>query len=51
MSFVGKEFITSATKRLKYYRDLGDKTFEQLGDWDFSKAIDVRAVASEEGRD
>ena len=35
MSFVGKEFITSATKRLKYYKDLGDKTFEQLGDWDF----------------
>ena len=35
MSFVGKEFITSATKRLKYYKDLGDKTFAQLNDWDF----------------
>ena len=35
MSFVGKEFITSATKRLKYYKDLGDKTFEQLSDADF----------------
>ncbi len=35
MSSVGKEFITSANKRLKYYKDLGDKTFEQLNDWDF----------------
>jgi hypothetical protein len=35
MSSVGKELITSATKRLKYYKDLGDKTFEQLNDWDF----------------
>ena len=35
MSSPGKEFITSATKRLKYYKDLGDKTFEQLNDWDF----------------
>ncbi len=35
MSSLGKEFITSATKRLKYYKDLGDKTFEQLNDWDF----------------
>ncbi len=35
MSSFGKEFITSATKRLKYYKYLGDKTFEQLNDWDF----------------
>lgn len=35
MSSVGKEFLQTATKRLKYYKDLGDKTFEQLGDWDF----------------
>jgi len=35
MSSLGKEFLQTATKRLKYYKDLGDKTFEQLGDWDF----------------
>ncbi|MBL7730208.1 MAG: DUF1572 family protein [Chitinophagaceae bacterium] len=29
-----KEFLTTATKRLKYYKDLGDKTLEQLNDWD-----------------
>ena len=26
----GKEYITSAIKRLKYYKELGDKTFDQL---------------------
>lgn len=31
----GKEFLSTATRRLKYYKDLGDKTFEQLNDWDF----------------
>lgn len=35
MSSLGKEFLQSATRRLKYYKDLGDKTFEQLNDWDF----------------
>ena len=35
MSSIGKEFLTSATKRLIYYKDLGDKTFEKLNDWDF----------------
>jgi Protein of unknown function (DUF1572) len=35
MASVGKDFITSAIKRLKYYKDLGDKTFSQLNDWDF----------------
>ncbi len=35
MSSLGKEFINTATKRLKYYKDLGDKTFAQLNDWDF----------------
>lgn len=34
MSFA-KEFLTTAIRRLKYYKDLGDKTFEQLNDWDF----------------
>jgi Protein of unknown function (DUF1572) len=32
---IGKEFLTTAVKRLKYYKDLGDKTFEQLADKDF----------------
>lgn len=30
-----KEFLSTATRRLKYYKDLGDKTFEQLNEWDF----------------
>jgi Protein of unknown function (DUF1572) len=32
---IGKEYLITATKRLKYYKDLGDKTFEQLADKDF----------------
>ena len=35
MSSLGKEFLQSAIRRLKYYKDLGDKTFEQLSDADF----------------
>jgi uncharacterized damage-inducible protein DinB len=31
----GKNFLETAIKRLKYYKDLGDKTFEQLNDLDF----------------
>lgn len=27
---LGKEYITSVIKRLKYYKELGDKTFDQL---------------------
>jgi len=29
-----KEFLTTAIRRLKYYKELGDKTFEQLNEWD-----------------
>jgi hypothetical protein len=32
MNTIGKEFLQTAIKRLKYYKDLGDKTFEQLND-------------------
>ncbi|MDZ4809347.1 MAG: DUF1572 family protein [Bacteroidota bacterium] len=35
MSSLGKEFLETAIRRLKYYKDLGNKTIEQLGDWDF----------------
>jgi Protein of unknown function (DUF1572) len=35
MSSPGKEFLAAAIRRLKYYKDLGDKTFEQLNEWDF----------------
>ncbi len=35
MSAIGKEFLESAVLRLKYYKELGDKTFDQLNDWDF----------------
>jgi hypothetical protein len=30
-----KEFLTTAIRRLKYYKELGDNTFEQLNEWDF----------------
>lgn len=32
---IGKEFLSTAIRRLKYYKDLGDKTFEQLSGKDF----------------
>ena len=32
----GKEFLKSAIKRLSYYKELGDKTFQQLNDEDFN---------------
>jgi Protein of unknown function (DUF1572) len=35
MSSSSKDFLETAIKRLKYYKDLGDKTFAQLNDWDF----------------
>ena len=35
MNTIGKEFLSTAVRRLKYYKDLGDKTFEQLSDEDF----------------
>ena len=35
MSSIAKDFLSTAIRRLKYYKDLGDKTFEQLGDNDF----------------
>ncbi|HEX7844416.1 MAG TPA: DUF1572 family protein [Chitinophagaceae bacterium] len=35
MSSIGKEFLATAIRRVKYYKELGDKTFEQLADPDF----------------
>lgn len=34
MSSLGKEYLQTVIQRVKYYKDLGDKTFEQLNDWD-----------------
>jgi hypothetical protein len=34
MSFA-KEYLATVISRLKYYKDLGDKTFAQLNNWDF----------------
>lgn len=31
---LGKEYLSTVIQRVKYYKDLGDKTFEQLNDWD-----------------
>jgi len=30
MNSIGKEYLTTVVRRLKYYKELGDKTFEQL---------------------
>lgn len=32
---LGKEYLSTVIKRLKYYKDLGEKTFDQLADQDF----------------
>lgn len=32
---IGNDYLETSTRRLKYYKDLGDKTFAQLNDWDF----------------
>jgi Protein of unknown function (DUF1572) len=34
-NMIAKEYQVTVIKRLKYYKDLGDKTFEQLADKDF----------------
>ena len=31
----GKEFLSASIKRMKYYKELGERTFEQLDDKDF----------------
>ncbi len=35
MSTIGQAFLITATRRVKYYKDLADKTFTQLSDADF----------------
>jgi len=35
MNDIGKEFLNTAIRRLEYYKDLGEKTFDQLGNDDF----------------
>jgi hypothetical protein len=35
MNSIGTEFLTTVIRRVKYYKDLGDKTFDQLTDADF----------------
>jgi len=35
MSSVEKEFIETSVRRMKYYKELGEKTFDQLTDEDF----------------
>jgi len=32
---IGKEFLDTGIRRLKYYKDLGEKAFDQLNDADF----------------
>jgi hypothetical protein len=35
MTTLGREYLSTIIRRLKYYKDLGDKTFSQLNDADF----------------
>lgn len=35
MNTIGKEFLQTVIRRVKYYKELGDKTFAQLNDTDF----------------
>ncbi len=35
MSSIGQEYLNTAIRRVKYYKDLADKTFAQLKDEDF----------------
>ena len=35
MNDIGKEFLNTAIRRLEYYKDLGEKTFDQLDNDDF----------------
>jgi hypothetical protein len=35
MSDPGKEYLTTTIRRVKYYKDLGEKTFQQLEEKDF----------------
>ena len=35
MNTIGKEYLETVTRRLKYYKDLGDKTFLQLREVEF----------------
>jgi len=35
MNTLGKEYLTTVIRRVRYYKDLGDKTFEQLDDAGF----------------
>lgn len=32
---IGNNYLDTAIRRLKYYKELGDKTFSQLNEWDF----------------
>ena len=34
MNTIGKEYLVTVTRRVKYYKDLGEKTFEQLDEKD-----------------
>jgi len=35
MNTIGKEYLTTVIRRVKYYKDLGEKAFEQLEESDF----------------
>ena len=40
---IGNEYLATAIRRMKYYRDLGDKTFQQLAAGDFHFQPDAQS--------
>jgi hypothetical protein len=47
MMSIGKDFLSTAIRRLKYYKDLGEKTFAQLEDKDlhFQPSSESNSIA------
>lgn len=48
MDTIGNEFLTTAIRRVKYYKDLGDKTFSQLandGDFHYQPDEESNSIA------
>ena len=35
---LGEEYLSTVIRRLKYYKELGERTFEQIGEKDVSLA-------------
>jgi hypothetical protein len=47
MNTIGKEFLETVTRRVKFYKDLGEKTFNQLEEEDlhFQPGVESNSIA------